>query len=115
MHEQVGEALQNAADVLQEEVGNKLFFTISEPKAALIASTPRLARRIRLALGRLAGPELVAVRNLGVDVSAARRRVVQEKSGVRAKRFTKCKARIHNILRFTTRRKLGVRKLSSAG
>ena len=114
-HEQVGEAVQNAADVLHEEVENMLFFSISEPKAALIASTPRLAKHLRLALDRLAGPELVAVRNLAVDATAGKRRAVLKTVRVRARRIAKCQARIQKTVSFTTRRKASARNMFVCG
>ncbi len=60
--------------LVKEMIEVELGAVVSVPKAALVASSKRLAEIIRNEVGILAGPVRRAAANLGVDATAARRR-----------------------------------------
>ncbi len=72
--EQVARDLAAAQGLLKEVIECELGATISVPKAALVASSMRLAKAIGAAVGELAGPIRKAAPNLGTDATAGKRR-----------------------------------------
>jgi len=68
--------------------------TVSQQKAALVASSEPLARRLRDAIGPLAGSSTTWAKNLGVDYSAGRARAYRSGRTARKKRLGKAAGRL---------------------
>ncbi len=72
--DQVARDLTAAQGLLKEVIEGELGAAISVPKAAMVASSLKLAKAIGAAVGELAGPIRRAAPNLGTDATAGRRR-----------------------------------------
>ena len=72
-HAEVANTLPEAALDLADTV-TKLGSEFSVDKAAVVASTPRLAATVRARIGRLGGKAYGGVRRLGVDFAPGRPR-----------------------------------------
>ncbi len=86
-----------AHGLIKDMIEKQLGAVVSIPKAALVASSPSLAARIRDAVGTLAGPVRVAAANLGVDATAARRRGVRGAGPIRRARWGQAFKRRHRL------------------
>ncbi len=83
-------------------VEQELGAAISAPKAALVASSRRLATTIRDAVGSLAGPVRQAAPNLGVDSAAAKRRGAGATGPIRRARWDKAIKKRHRLRALAT-------------
>ncbi len=86
-----------AQRLVKEMVEHELGAVISIPKAALVASSRRLATVIRDSVGTLAGPVRQAAANLGVDSTAAKRRGDRATGPLRRARWAKAVSRRHRL------------------
>ena len=76
-----------AAKDLAVLVDTKLKSSYAEGKEAILASDEDLARRVREALGPLAGKSVTTTPHLGIDFKAGRKRGSKKKGTVRGKRL----------------------------
>ncbi len=74
-------------EILKEVVEDELECRVEVSKAAIVASSKRLVRRLMRKLGPYAGAPCEAAVNLGIDFAPGQRRAVQAKSGRRNKRM----------------------------
>ena len=79
-----------AAEDIAHKLHDDLHLTIAPAKGAVISNDKRLARTVRLSLGKLGGKPLLSVRALGADFSAANPRCAMK---TRNKRFIQFNAR----------------------
>ena len=92
--------LAGAGEVLYEAIEDELGCSISFPKAAVVASTQRLGKRLLSRFGIAWGQNLgTTVQNLGSDFSAGRKRGAFSKSSVRRARVKKARARMPRLKR----------------
>ena len=76
------EATEDLGHMVEHQIGSRLV----PAKAAVVASSDRLARKIRAALGELAGTPVDVTEALGIDFAAARpRRAYAKHSRIRAR------------------------------
>ena len=86
----LAEATLDLNDVVEKEIRSKLV----PAKAAVVASTAKLAKRVRAALGSLAGAPVEVTEALGVDFAAGRaRREYKRSSRIRDRVLTAAKRR----------------------
>ncbi len=91
--------LIKAHHIVRTLIEKELGAVVSIPKAALVASSRRLATRLRDAIGTLAGPVRQAAPNLGIDSSAAKRRAVHGSGPLRAARWTNAASKRRRLRR----------------
>ena len=86
----LAEATLDFKDVVEKEIQSKLVTA----KAAVVASSAKLAKRVRAALGSLAGAPVEVTEALGVDFAAGRaRREYRRSSRIRDRILTVAKRR----------------------
>ena len=85
--------LVHAAHRLKDAVEVDLRASIAIDKAAVVASSQKLAQNIRTKLGPLGGTTVQATRNLGIDYAPGKCRGAHGRCSARAKRFRQATAR----------------------
>ena len=114
--EQVYDALSDAAgDLIHVVVKDELNSEVSRPKAATVASSPTLAKRLRSKLGPFGGAERNVAVRLGIDFAAGRKRAAWKGRSTRAKRLARAQKRVTRASFFTTVAGMRARKLFTAG
>ena len=93
------EVICAAADELAAVIIGEIGGDIALDKAAVLASSPRLTRRLRDRLGALAGPDHRAVVSLGIDYAAGRPRAAVIARSRLATRFGAARAKIARLRR----------------
>ena len=79
--------ITQVAEVFKDQIEWSLGCSVAVDKAAVVASSPRLAARISRSLKELGGDGSRVVKNLGIDYSSGRHRSFCAKATTRAKRF----------------------------
>ena len=104
--EEEGPSLAVAALDLAEVLTIQLGATISEQKAAVVASNNQVAEVVRKALGPLSDKETVIAKNLGVDFTSGRHRAMHSRLATRTRRMMAMAPRITKLARL--RRSKGI-------
>ena len=113
--EAVVDRLTEAIEDLDAVVKHEIHARLVPSKAACVASSARLARKLRAALGELAGSPVDVTEALGIDFAAARARrewAADSKQRKRVAAVSKRRARIRVITKFGSK---AARKLTTQG
>ncbi len=84
---EVEHALKEGSIILGDVVSNELDCHIEVAKAAVVASSRELAKRLVKTIGKMAGPLRTAAQNLGIDYAPGRRRSAHNKGSKRVARY----------------------------
>jgi hypothetical protein len=95
--EKAARDLVTAYRMVKEMIEQELGAVISLPKAALVASSRRLAEAVRREVGLLAGPVRQAAPNLGIDATAGKRRGAPATGPIRRMRWRNASRRRHKL------------------